>query len=90
MAESTANNMILEATSVSPFNANYGFNPRFNAELSNTPSEPENLNVQEFGTHMNILHEFLRKEMRYAQDQYKTTTNASRTPVPIFHPSNYV
>lgn len=68
MAEFTPNNIISEATAVSPFYANYGFNPRFSVELTSTPSEPEKHNTQKFGIHINTLHEFLQTEMRYAQD----------------------
>lgn len=56
MKEFTENHVILEATGVSPFYANYEFNPQFNIEHPSTPSEREKLNAEEFETHMNTIH----------------------------------
>lgn len=84
LAEFAANNAASEATSISPFFANHGYNPKFNFDLSQPTSNPDTVDAEAVATTMNQVHDFLRSEMRYSQDRYETSTNSSRLPAPRY------
>lgn len=84
LAEFTANNAVSETTQVSPFVANYGYNPRFTETLS-LPSyygQPQDTNA--LATRMSELHDSLKAEMEYAQARQEENTNRHRLPAPAY------
>lgn len=91
MAEFTANNAPSATTQVSPFYANYGFDPRMGFEPP--LSQPEDLSrhrliqhqaAEDFATRMETINDCLRTEMQYAQSVYEDQANSSRAPAPAY------
>ncbi|TKA73877.1 hypothetical protein B0A49_11860, partial [Cryomyces minteri] len=91
MAEFTANNAPSATTQVSPFYANYGFDPRMGFEPPQ--AQPENVSrhrqiqhqaAEEFATRMEAIRDCLRTEMQYAQSVYEDRANSSRSPAPAY------
>lgn len=84
MAEFAENNHESAATKTIPFFANYGFHPRFDNSLPPKDNSSESLDAQQFTKDTMELQDFLRNQIRTAQDGYEETTNLHRTPAPVF------
>ena len=91
LAEFALNNHASEATGVSPFFANRGYNPDLSLLLADTKiplkamPQPQRLKAQEandFGTRMNQIHEFVRQNICLAQATQEDNANNSRSPAP--------
>ena len=80
-AEFTYNNTIQTSTKMSPFKANYGFNPDFNPHLSSTPQVPAADNIV---AEMKFIVAFLKMELEAAQLHYSHQANKNRNPAPVF------
>jgi hypothetical protein len=68
MAEFAYNNSVSSATKISPFFANYSFYPRFDSLLPALDSTLEE--VKEFTSLFSDLENFIRSEIRLAQEAY--------------------
>lgn len=84
MTEFSTNNHVSETTQQSPFVSNFGFSPRMNEGLGEGAGESGERDSVTFAESLASLHDCLRAEIRWAQDQYEEGANASRIPAPLF------
>ena len=90
LAEFSANNQDSATTKLSPFAANYGYNPRFSLQPSarRLPScGPLRIQAQQahnFVEEMKRIQDYLREEMVYAQQYQEEQANTRRTPAPAY------
>ena len=81
LAEFAANNHNLSPNSISPFAANYRFNPRFTtappiSANSSTPNSRAQLQIaNNFANTMSAIDAYLHKEMTAAQQYYEEQAN---------------
>ena len=88
LAEFATNNQASETTGISPFFANYGYDPRWAhepipaaaAEIELVAAEPA---AQELASKIHEITEHLRSEITRAHEPQQAGTDASRTPAPI-------
>jgi hypothetical protein len=85
LAEVSANDHVSETTGYSPFQANYGFCPRFRPSPLPTTLTPQNADSASFVSAMQKIQDHLRAEMRLAQDIQETHANRHRIPAPRFN-----
>jgi transposase InsO family protein len=86
LAEFAANNQDSETTGVSPFFANYGYDPRWQCDplqLANVQRKEE-LDARTAATRLKEIHDHLKVEMAHAQARHREYANEHRTPAPIF------
>jgi hypothetical protein len=91
LAEFACNSHVHETTKVSPFFANYGFNPRLGVEpphphppnLSRAQKE-EFFNANSLADRFAKIQEFLRQQIANAQDRQELQANKSRAPAPRY------
>ena len=81
-AEFSYNNSVSAATKVSPFFANYGYNPRFQI-LARNGRQPESLELKDFCNNNKNLENFIKSEIRYAQEIASENVNKSRQAPPL-------
>lgn len=84
LAEFAYNNSISATTKVTPFFANYGYNPRFEIlrkDLKN--SLPSVLEINNFRQKLEKLEQHLRQEIKLAQQIYSEYANNNRISPPI-------
>jgi len=82
VAEFHYNNLIHESTRVSPFYANYGFNPSFSfprLRQSLTPASSDLL------SHLSTIRSELKAELKLAQETAKLKYDVHRAPAPSFN-----
>jgi len=79
LAEFAYNNSTHSATQVSPFFANYGYNPHASISLDVSIPDPR---AHDFAHDLSELHQYLQDELAVAQSQYRTPANRLRTPTP--------
>jgi hypothetical protein len=84
IAEFTANNAVSKTTQVSPFMANYGYDPRFTKNLALPPFLNQQQDVNALVKRMSEIQDHLRAEMRYVQDRQETNANQHRLPAPRY------
>jgi hypothetical protein len=90
LAEFAANNQASETTSLSPFFAVYGRNPKCSFELDIRTDNPEQVDAQLVAERMSHIHDVLRAEMKYAQARYTEAADRSRAPAPVFKENDLV
>jgi transposase InsO family protein len=91
LAEFAGNLLSSEATGVSPFFANYGFDPRIDFDLNDLPGpQPAEAQAYDVARHFANLHEFLRTELLHAQHRYQEGADRRRTPAPRFDEGDLV
>lgn len=85
LAEFAANNQASETTGMSPFFANYGYDPRWTEDLE-TPTELEaDRDSQDGQTHACVLNEIsnhLQLEIKRAQHRQQEDSNRRKLPAP--------
>ena len=84
LAEFAANNQESATTHCSPFFANYGYHPRISLEATPVGGAPD------AATQLAAIHDFVRSEMRFSQDEYKEMADRHRLPAPRFLPGDLV
>jgi RNase H-like domain found in reverse transcriptase/Reverse transcriptase (RNA-dependent DNA polymerase)/Integrase zinc binding domain/Integrase core domain/Chromo (CHRromatin Organisation MOdifier) domain len=85
LAEFAGNNHPSETTGLSPFFANYGFDPRLDFDLEGPANpNPGELKAQEVATYFATLHDWLRAELLRGQHRYQEGADNRRTPAPRF------
>ncbi len=97
LAEFAANNQISESTGISPFFANYGFNPRLGIEPAK-PASPtmtktqkqEALNANTLAERMKRILEVARALMKEAKERYERQANEHRSEAPRYHEGDLV
>ncbi|KAI0998311.1 hypothetical protein K3495_g9883 [Podosphaera aphanis] len=83
LAEFSYNNTISSSTKVSPFFANYGYNPRYRI-ITRSEFRNKSVEIKKFQQYLKNLEDFIRSEIRYAQDVAAQNANLSRIPPPVF------
>ncbi|KAI1005094.1 hypothetical protein K3495_g3127 [Podosphaera aphanis] len=85
MAEFDAYNHVSSSTKATPFFSNYGFHPKFIMTIkSHAKKYLPSLDAKDFATKMKEVHDFLKTNIRTAQDQQEQATNAHRKPAPNY------
>lgn len=79
LAEFALNNAPNASTGISPFFANKGYNP---AITVHPERDVANMYAKDFAVDLQDLHQFLREQITFAQDRYKTTGDRVRAPDP--------
>jgi hypothetical protein len=79
IAEFAYNNAPHSATQVSPFFANYGYNPRATLALDVTVRDPT---AHDFSQKLSDLHDYCREQLAVAQAQYQAPADRHRSPIP--------
>lgn len=96
LVEFTANNHDSSPTSISPFVANYGFNPRFTMAPSvttdsSTPNSRAQLKVaNQFADTMMQISTYLHEEITAAQQYYEEQANTQRALALAYQPGDEV
>jgi Chromo (CHRromatin Organisation MOdifier) domain len=89
LAEFAYNNAYQESTKMSPFYANYGFNPRFLTEIITTSSPHSAPAAQDFASHLQEVHERLVENVKISQDYQARYYDAKHKPMQ-FQPGDLV
>ncbi|KAH7465047.1 hypothetical protein FOMA001_g16877 [Fusarium oxysporum f. sp. matthiolae] len=91
LAEFAANSLKSETTGMSPFFANYGFNPRMGFEPTITvKGTPATRDAEKFAQTMNEILEYLRSESIAAQARYETQANRHRRPARQYREGDHI
>lgn len=98
LAEFAGNNAVSETTGVSPFYANYGFNPRMGIETGISACPPDYSNeqkreffkAQELATRFKAVWDQVISLSKQAQERYEEQANRNRVDAPIFKPGDLV
>lgn len=93
MAEFAANNQASETTGLSPFFANYGYDPRWTVDLTDTAGPPHAKLTRDVQAHANTLKEIsdhLRLEIQRAQHRQQEHANSKKIPAPKIAEGDYV
>ncbi len=87
LSEFAANNQASESTGVSPFFANYGYDPKWQFDLrqnEQAPPIPAETDAQETARQLKEIQEHLQTEILRAQHRYSEGADRRRTPAPAF------
>ncbi|RXW13329.1 hypothetical protein EST38_g12526 [Candolleomyces aberdarensis] len=87
LAEFVFNNNENSSTKQSPFFANYGFHPTFSPKLSDTSSVPA---AEDLSNRLQQIHQELKAELQYAQEQQQKYFNQHVLPSPKYQPDQLV
>lgn len=90
MAQFEANNQVSAATNTTPFFANYGYQPRLNYQQLTHATTHQTKDAQKFAKTMLDLQQYLRTQLKVAQEKYQTSTNKHRTRAPAYQFGNKV
>jgi hypothetical protein len=90
LAEFASNNLVSDTTTMSPFFANFGFNPKWHLELDIRVDNGDEAAAQTAAERLHTIHDVARSEMRYAQIRQQDNTNNHRRPAPAFQPGDMV
>ncbi|KAL9564024.1 hypothetical protein ACKAV7_011798 [Fusarium commune] len=91
LAEFAVNLLKSETTRMSPFFANYGFNPRMGFKPTITVrGTPATRDAEQFAQTMNEILEYLRSESIAAQARYEDQANRHRRPARRYREGDYV
>lgn len=89
-AEFAYNNACHSSLHVSPFFANYGYDPRFDLSAASSHDPSVVPAAEQFHERMRSMHEELRLELLDAQQNMAKHYNAHRTAPPVFNPGDSV
>ena len=84
LAEFAANNHASETTAMSPFFANYGFDPRMSLEAPRAPTNVPEIRARSITDAFAEIIPHLRSEMTHAQARHQEGANRRRVPAPNF------
>jgi len=90
LAEFAGNNQVSDTTTLSLFFANLGFHPRYDFELDIREDTADEHQAQTAAERLELIHEVVRTEMRYAQLRQAEGADAHRTHAPAFRPGDLV
>ena len=89
LAEFVYNNSTQESTKMSPFFANYGFNPRFLSEIPSSDSDHSAPAAEDFALHLQEIHERLVENVKRAQNHQAKHYDTKHKPIE-FNPGDLV
>jgi hypothetical protein len=89
LAEFAYNNSTQESTKMSPFFANYGFNPRFLSEIPSSDSDHSAPAAEDFALHLQEIHERLVENVKRAQNHQAKHYDTKHKPIE-FNPGDLV
>jgi hypothetical protein len=84
LAEFATNNHVYEITNVSPFFANYGFDPHLELDNEKPPQGQPDIDAQGMVQTMEDIFDHLRTEMAWAQLVQAEYADQRRNPAPSF------
>jgi transposase InsO family protein len=86
LAEFAGNNQASESTGISPFFANYRYDPLWQFEFSTpgSPTPPEEVAAQQLVSKFKEITEHLQVEMLWAQHRHQEQADKKRSPAPAF------
>ena len=85
LAEFAGNNVASETTGMSPFFANYGYDPLWNFDFTSTAkNNPKAASAKDLALKFKEITEHLQAEMLRAQHRQQEQTDKHRTPAPAF------
>jgi hypothetical protein len=87
LAEFAGNNQASESTGISPFFANYGYDPRWQFDISDDPTEQlddHQLEARQLSSKIKEITEHLQAEILRAQHRHQDQANKKRSPAPAF------
>src|SRR5258708_31222442 len=87
IAEFHYNNLIHDSTHISPFYANYGFNPSFSFPHLHQSLTPA---TNDFLSHLTTIHSEVMAELKLAQEPTKLKYNVKPSPAPTFNNGDLV
>jgi hypothetical protein len=91
LAEFTYNGTYSESIKMSPFFANYAFNPRLGIEpIKPGDRHPQEFNADKLVEHFNDVHQTLKTELHQAQAHQELYANKTRTPAPKYQVGDLV
>jgi hypothetical protein len=90
MVELTANNNVLETTGILPFFANYGLNPKIDFKPDIWVDNPEEDQAHTLADRLSEMHDLIKSEMVFAQDQQQEYANRYQLPAPAYRPGDTV
>ena len=92
LAEFAGNNAISSTTGVSPFFANYGYNPKLGIEAqipaAPMPSEAqrkEYFKAHEIANRFKVILDHVKTLSKISQDRYEKNANLHRSDAPKYH-----
>lgn len=91
LAEFAANNQTNESTTVSPFFANIGRNPRWQVDASAPlPNDQADIRARTVAHALTDIHDYVRTALVDAQQRYQDNADLRRLPAPRFLPGDRV
>jgi hypothetical protein len=90
MAEFAYNNTVPSSTQLSPFFANYGFNPRYTLEPRRGTTPISLTEIKDIKDELSMLDKYLSAEMTYAQSRFAEYADKDRSPAPRLQPGDKV
>jgi hypothetical protein len=91
LAEFAANNQVNESTTLSPFFALYGMDPRWQVDLSPAAANDNpDLRARAVADQLSDIHNFARTSLTDAQQRYSDQADNHRLPAPRFLPGDKV
>jgi len=82
MAEFSYNNTLSATLGITPFQAMYGNNPRYQINPNPVAKLPVPSVIKEYADRLSELDSYLRSEMTWSQATYSEQVNKSRIPSP--------
>jgi RNase H-like domain found in reverse transcriptase/Reverse transcriptase (RNA-dependent DNA polymerase)/Integrase zinc binding domain/Chromo (CHRromatin Organisation MOdifier) domain len=84
LAEFSYNNAQHASTQMSPFFANYGFNPRFSLQVLGPTDQPQNPAAEELIARFKAIYQQVKENLTAAQAKYKENYDAHVKEAPSF------
>lgn len=90
LAEFATNNHASETTGISPFFANYGYDPAIELDSTTPALGHPDISAQDYVRQLSDIHDHCRAEMLRAQHRHTEQSNRQRQPAPAFQPNDLV
>jgi hypothetical protein len=90
MAKFATNNHVSKTTGNSPFFANYGLNPKIDFEPDLRVDNPEENEAHTLAECLSEIHDLIKSEISFAQDQQQEYADQYRLPAPAYRPGDAV
>jgi hypothetical protein len=88
--EFAANNHILETPSILPFSTDYGLNPKVDFESDIRVDNPKEDQAHTLADHLSEIHDLIKSEISFAQDQQQEYASRHRLSSPAYRPGDTI